>query len=620
MSSARAARQQRRVAREKPQPVAAAASVIVPQSKAVGAILTVLLAVTPLGLLTEVLLSHDVIPKVVMILAGGALLLFLLPKWAGGLSVLWRGTEGRIFLCLVVAEAISLALSTAFSTQPMLSFAGTVWRRFGAVEQVATLVIVMAIASTAAVRPEWTRSLFRAVIICGGVAALYGTLQYFGVDPFLPREWYAIDYLGGIVRPPATMGHAIYYSAYLVPIVLIAAASAFSETARIWKRIGAAVAVLGALAIILSGTRASLLALAVGGIVLGVQLRSVGLRQLLIGSAAILAITTAFVISPLGDNFRHRLQQWREDPGGPRVGVWRDSLTLIGERPLLGSGPETFAVEFRRIESAALSRAYPDFYHETPHNAFLDAAFAQGIPGALILAGLFAMGWRSGADRGLQAAMAGMLIGSFFASFSLVTSMYLWAIAGVAAALSVSGRPRQPQGEPLILWLVPASLTGGVFIVVGALLAVSDAQYSKLQDAVDAKDFAAANAAWSAASAYSFGMPGYELWSSREMATLARALRKSPLSATAWSKARDASTLAEKQGEERFSAAYQSAILAVAAGDVAGAEAKARATIGMAPNWYKPHLLLAQILQATGRNDEAGQEARLSSELGWKRQ
>jgi len=39
----------------------------------------------------------------------------------------------------------------------------------------------------------------------------------------------------------------------------------------------------------------------------------------------------------------------------------------------------------------------------------------------------------------------------------------------------------------------------------------------------------------------------------------------------------------------------------------------------VAPNWYKPHLLLAQILQAENRNDEAGREARISADLGGAR-
>ena len=78
------------------------------------------------------------------------------------------------------------------------------------------------------------------------------------------------------------------------------------------------------------------------------------------------------------------------------------------------------------------------------------------------------------------------------------------------------------------------------------------------------------------------------------------------------------SAKAEGRSEDRFNALYQSSVLAVSFGDLQKAEAKARETIEAAPNWYKPHLLLAQILQVENRNEEAGQQARISADLGWR--
>jgi hypothetical protein len=97
----------------------------------------------------------------------------------------------------------------------------------------------------------------------------------------------------------------------------------------------------------------------------------------------------------------------------------------------LGAGPETFAVEFRKIESVAMSRAYPDFYHETPHNALIDAADAQGFPWLLILLAVFALGFAA-ANRGIRAALAGIFVASLFASFTLVEAMYLWIFVIIA--------------------------------------------------------------------------------------------------------------------------------------------------------------------------------------------
>ena len=93
-------------------------------------------------------------------------------------------------------------------------------------------------------------------------------------------------------------------------------------------------------------------------------------------------MSLAFYFSPAGLKLRARGQWELEDlRGGARLLLWRDSLRMARERSLLGFGPDTFGVEFPRYQSVELSRAYPDFYHESPHNIFLDALVSQGVPG-----------------------------------------------------------------------------------------------------------------------------------------------------------------------------------------------------------------------------------------------
>jgi hypothetical protein len=147
-----------------------------------------------------------------------------------------------------------------------------------------------------------------------------------------------------------------------------------------------------------------------------------------------------------------------------------------------------------------------------------------------------------------------------------------------------------------------------------------DALWADLEQAVAATDFTAARNAYSSATTAAFGLPGYELWASREWATIGRALAKSPEAGTAWKLAADSAARAESNGEERFSAAYQASVLQVALGNLAGAEAQAREAIQLAPNWYKAHLLHSQLLGYMGRTQESAQEADLSARLGWHKQ
>jgi len=601
-----------------------------------GLVTIFLLSATPLALVTGFFLSHDVIPKVVLLTVGAALLLFLLPQWSGRLTQLWRRPGCKWFLWLALAQAASLVVSAMFSPQPGIALVGTTWRRFGALEQLAVLLVAVSAAAEAVARPGWNRPgwtdwLLRGISLSGGIAAIYGISQYLGFDPFLARNLYAIDYLGGIVRPPATMGHAIYFAAWLVPVTLISGSLAGNDKAGAWRGIGAATALLAPVAIFLSGTRGSVLALLCAGAVLfSLGRASMGrLPMKAFGAAAglVLLAVVALVISPAGTSLRHRLTQWKEDPGTVRLGVWREAPALIAEHPLLGSGPDTFGTAFRAIESPAFSRGYPDFIHETPHNALIDAACAQGLPGTLILAGVFLLGLRAKGQTALRAALAGMLVGSLFASFTLVTSMFVWVLTGLLVA-GESGGTDLGTDDPVTddampQWVqVPAVLLGGVFLSFALLLAVQDAAYARLGDAVEAKDSGRAMRALDTATGFGIGLPGYELWGSREMATLGRVLGDTPegatLSKAAWGKAAEAAALAERRGEDRASAAYQSSVLAIAAADVTRGEASARDAIALAPNWYKPHLLRGQILQAMGRNDEAAREMQISAGLGWR--
>jgi Tfp pilus assembly protein PilF len=98
-------------------------------------------------------------------------------------------------------------------------------------------------------------------------------------------------------------------------------------------------------------------------------------------------------------------------------------------------------------------------------------------------------------------------------------------------------------------------------------------------------------------------------------ALLARARNGTPEAAQARSLAATAAHVAEQNGEERLSAAFQSSILALASADLPHAEKEARAAIALAPNWYKPHLLLARLLQAFGKPDGADAEQHIGLSL-----
>ena len=82
--------------------------------------------------------------------------------------------------------------------------------------------------------------------------------------------------------------------------------------------------------------------------------------------------------------------------GGARLLLWRDTLSMVPRSPLTGFGRENFIAEFPRYQSVGLAHAYPDFYHESPHNLILDAVAGEGLLGCLALVVFLGLGLRSG--------------------------------------------------------------------------------------------------------------------------------------------------------------------------------------------------------------------------------
>ena len=406
------------------------------------------LALAPIAILPRQFFYFDVTPKVAILLIGTAigLLFFLRTSMLVEISRVWADPLGRSFCLLASAQLISLLASTALSSNPALSWNGGNWRRFGLVSQSAVIVFAFLIAASRS-EPGF-RIFLRAATAAGMAAALYGILQYFGVDPFLPSTSYHIgEGVMAIVRPPSTLGHADYFAGYLLYSVFFGAALLASEIKLPWKSLGGIAIVAGSLAIALSGTRSALLGLAAGGASLWVWNRSRFASTQVISLATICVVGVLFYFSPAGLKLRARGHWASEDlRGGARLWLWRDSLRMADRRLLAGFGPETFGLDFPRYQSVELSRAYPDFYHESPHNIFLDALVSQGIPGLVILVGFVAVGWlsaRRAVLKGRQmapylaAALIAGVTANLFVCFTLTGALYFYATAAMLVGCAI---------------------------------------------------------------------------------------------------------------------------------------------------------------------------------------
>jgi hypothetical protein len=577
----------------------------------------------PLALAPGLFFYYDVTPKAGILLAATAILL-LWTAWKPKTSVVfWTSRFGRWNAILTVAFILLTVVAAANSPSVSLAWNGSNWRRWGAVEQIATVVCALLVASIARSTPS-SRLLILRALCCGGVvAAVYGILQYFGVDPLISASTYVVgDGSYQIVRPPGPLGHSDYFAAFLLwPI--FAGSALWLVDSRIGRWLGAAAVLTGVMALVLSGSRGALLGLFTGAAILVWQRRPP--IRLVAGSLAIIAtMAVAFYVSPAGTRLRARAFWISEDPtGGARLLLWQDSARMSAGRLATGFGPDTFVAEFPQFQSAELARAYPDFYHESPHNMFLDALTGQGAGGLVLLAIWIAIGMAAGLRAppemgsvagALLAGLGASVVAQQFVVFVIPTAFVFFLGIGLLSGLEPAGS--DSISMPLRAALALCSTVAAVFLgVTGYRLVTADVTLARLRASLDAGSRSQAALLWESAKTQRAAGVTADLYFSRRWAEAASKtqdpLEKLRLSALVIDTARLATTVPE----QRQNAWYNFAQLAAAMNDSKTVESSLRAAIQAGPRWFKPHWALARLLYSAGRTEEARTEALLALDL-----
>jgi O-antigen ligase len=581
------------------------------------------------------LFYFDVTPKVVVLLAGTALALV----WGAG-----RRPAHRWFSLLLLLNLISLGLSTALSAQPALAAFGTNWRRFGAAPQAAVLLFAWLVSQHVSGRPDRVRTILRGVAASGAVTAIYGIAQYFGWDPFLPAAAYHIgEGIWTIVRPPGTLGYVSYFATWLLSVSFLSLALCAMESSVAWRRIGFAAAGLAAIAMLLTGTRAAVLGLVAG---VAVWLYRSGFRvtrRMAAGAAVLVFAAGAFYFSPFGWKMRSRTRWFIEDPwGGARPALWRDSLRMGAARLPAGYGPEVFTAAFPRFESKALARAYPDFLHESPHNIFLDALVAQGLPGLVILCGLCAMGLKRAREPAavwIGAGLAAGLVAQQFTVFTVPTAVMFYVTVALAVGLSgrqarqsasgpgAGGQTRQSASGPgdglararvgrEAIWVrVAVAPVALALVYLAVRFTVADGELALARRELESGQLQAAATHYARYERWRPPGTSADLWYSRTLLNLALKAPHPVVRFQAFAQAGAAGERATQLAEDPCDAWYSMAEIYAAQNDAGKTESSLRAAIAASPNWFKPHWALAQVLRLESRMDDAEYEAALAADL-----
>jgi O-antigen ligase len=596
-------------------------------AQALFVVVGVALCGVPLLITPGLLLYFDITPKVALLLCATAAALLMPRAWLRGFELVWSERSGRLLLILLAAHLLSLVASTVFSTEPAVSFGGSNWRRFGLVTHGAVMLFVAPFSAFLGADRARLRALLRVFTAAGLAAAVYGILQYFGIDPLVAPETYHVgEGEWAIVRTPGTLGHAGYFATYLLTVVFWALALARTESNRLCKMLAFGTAALGTFAIVLSGTRGAILGLLAGAAVGGLWRRPRLNRRMLAGALLAACALGAFYYSPLGERLRARTRWSIEDAtGGGRLLLWRDSMRMFAGGPWWsGFGLETYSARFPAFLSRELAKAYPNRYYESPHNVFLDALTSQGLPGLLILIGLtgvaLAAAWRwrkSGlpAEGWLAAAFVAALCSNQFLAFTLPTALCFYLSAALLVVVGVPAPKETREARvPRWTWLavVPAA---ALFVIFSVRLTDTDASLLRVQRYTQAGEITYAVSQYERLLPLQpWGFRG-DLWFSRLMMAASQKAGIPAESARAWDAATRAAERAAEHAPERQAACYNLALLYGLRNDARRAEAALRRTIAVAPAWYKPHWMLAQLLRETGRLEEARGEAEAAYDL-----
>jgi hypothetical protein len=596
------------------------------------ALAAIAMAGVPLLIAPGLTLEYETTPKLVLLLVSTAGLLLCYRAWWPGAVALIETRRGRLFAGILAAQFLSLLAATAFSAQPSLSLAGSSWRRYGLVTQLTLALFSLTIAALAAAHAASLRKILLVIAGSSGVIAIYALAQSAGFDPLLPRASYIITYWNGeLARGPGTLGHAVYLGGFLAAAIPITAGLA-AEAKRIGRLTLWGIVALSLVATVLSGSRSSLLALVAAAAVSLPAIRLIRWRAAWGGAAicAAGAMGLLFLLSMhSGSSLRLHVDRWRQDfYGGTRLRLWRDSLALVAAYPIAGSGPETFGNQFRRRQSAELSRAYPDYFQESPHNFLLEGAIAQGCFFFVIVAGIVylvlagrAASKRATSNKGpaawLRASMVATLVSLLFLPVTISGALMLYGILGLLVAVTA---PVGVQSRGTVPALVKPAACGLAVLLLAAGIAYlrKDMAYARIDAAVKAHRFADMAQTYRSAADAWFPAPGEDLWASRQFAAIARELDPQT-AAQAWALAAEAAAMAERTSDDQADAAYQSALVAISTNHAAQAETKLHVAIEYAPTWYKSHLLLAQLLHFTGHDAEAKNEAKAALDFAGSR-
>lgn len=311
-------------------------------------------------------------------------------------------------MALVGAAAVVIAwlLATWTSVAPMVSIAGSYQRWAGLATQFAYVALFVI---AARVLPGRMFRFAEMTVTAAAIVCVYGIIQRFGLDPLAWIQGPAPEGepTSGVARPFSTLGNPAFLASYLTCTVFVTGALLLASRWLTGARLLYAAALILQLTILLlTLSRASWVGFSAGLVlcvgvyarIRGIAWRRPSIYALSVLAAVAVGLALAQPYLP-SDTVVGRAASIFGLPHGStaeRVFLWRSTLELWLQRPLVGFGPDTLgSVLFDNYPPELWRLEQPDFALDRAHNALLDTLASVGLLGVLALSLVGALALRA---------------------------------------------------------------------------------------------------------------------------------------------------------------------------------------------------------------------------------
>jgi len=402
-------------------------------------ILAVAVFLIPLSFLPNTV-DEFVLPKLLLArLLVMVLTVVLVAGWLRQGSVTWKRTALDLPLLAFIGSA---AISSIFALNRNVAIFG-VYDRWEGLLTIATYALLFWLAVQLMSGERDARWMTWSLLFSGYLIAVVAVLQ--SVLGVLGAGYFGQS--GAYFRADATMAHPDFLGIFLAMLLPIAFAKLVSRRPLLTRLLAANLVIVLSLGLLATFTRSAWIG-AVVGIAVVLALRGGRFRPLpliafaavlVIGFAALAGIVAARSSSGgIANAIYSRIVSSVDLSSGSiaeRLAVWKDTPAVIASRPILGYGPDNFALVYPLFQTSNRNAVL----FTDPHEEALGVLATQGVVGFLaylwILVAFVRAFWAGRHQRGAVALFAGWVAYqvSMQVDFSYIpTAVPFWLFAAAA--------------------------------------------------------------------------------------------------------------------------------------------------------------------------------------------